>query len=157
MENANSHLSLPAACNSWERFAIVCGIHPFAQEFVLTVQRQVQGRAFKGTEYINDPERKYWALRSIGTPSLLEEIMVVQRRMMLGAMHDPVASILTVAVTGIEEAVMRCTMVYRDQFWDWVTGQAEPTAAELSWIRLVQAASAASGMRIEITSIIACR
>ena len=140
---------------SWERFAVVCVLHPILQEFFLTVQRQLSSNGFKKFE--NDPDREYWALKSIASPSMLEEIMVMQRRMMLGAMRDPTASVLTIVVTGLEEAVVRCTMVYRDELWDWITGKSEPTEAEIKTKRLIQAASTASGMRVEVTSIITSR
>ena len=141
--------------HSWERFAVVCVLHPILQEFSLTVQRQACGNVFKNFQ--NDPNREYHALRVTGTPSMIEEIMVMQRRMMLGAMRDPTASVLTIVVTGLEEALVRCTMVYRDELWDSITGRREPTEAEIKAKRLIQAASAANGMRIEVTSIIASR
>ena len=140
---------------SWERFAVVCVLHPILQEFFLTVQRQLSSnRVFK---LENDPDREYWALRWITSASSLEEMMVMQRRMMLGAMRDPTASVLTVVVTGLEEALVRCTMVYRDEFWDWVTGKTGPTESEIKTKRLVQAASTANGMRVEVQSIITSR
>ena len=140
---------------SWERFAVVCVLHPILQEFFLTVQRQISSNEFKKFE--NDPDREYWALKMLATPSLIEEVMVMQRRMMLGAMRDPTASVLTVVVTGLEEALVRSTMVYRDEFWDWATGKAEPTESEIKTKRLVQAASTANGMRVEVQSIITSR
>ncbi len=130
-------------------------LHPILQEFFLTVQRQVSGNKCK--KFGNDPDREYWALRQITTPSLLEEVMVMYRRMMLGAMRNPTASVLTIVVTGLEESLVRCTMVYRDELWDWITGKPEATESEIKAKRLVQAASAAAGMRIEVTSIITSR
>ena len=130
-------------------------LHPILQEFFLTVQRQLSSKKYK--KYENDPDREYWTLRSIADASILEEIMVMQRRMMLGAMRDPTASVLTIVVTGLEEALVRCTMVYRDEFWDWITGKTEPTESEIKTKRLVQAASTANGMRVEVTSIITSR
>ena len=141
--------------SSWDRFAVVCVLHPILQEFFLTVQRQLCSNLFKKFE--NDPDREYWALRSIAMNSMLEEMMVMYRRMMLGAMRNPTASVLTVVVTGLEEALVRCTMVYRDEFWDWIIGKSEPTESEIKSKRLVQAASAANGMRVEVTSIITSR
>ena len=140
---------------SWERFAVVCVLHPILQEFFLTVQRQIKSNDFKKFE--NDPDSEYWALRCIAVPSLLEEVMVMQRRMMLGAMRDPTASVLTIVVTGLEEALVRCTMVYRDELWDWITSKPKPTESEIKAKRLLQAASAANGMRVEVTSIITSR
>ena len=130
-------------------------LHPILQEFFLTVQRQVQSDRMKG--YGGDPDREYWALRAVTMPSLLEEFMVMQRRMMLGAMRDPTVSVLTIVVTGLEEALVRCTMVYRDEVWEWVTSKPKPTESEIKAKRLIQAASAASGMRVEVTSIITSR
>ena len=83
--------------------------------------------------------------------------MVMQRRMMLGAMQDPTATVLTIVVTGVEEAFLRCTMDTRDLYWDWLTGVDSPTGAKLKLKRLIQAASAACGMRSEVTSIITSR
>ena len=141
--------------NSWERFTVVCVLHPILQEFFLTVQRQLSGNRFK--KFHNDPNREYYALQSITNPSNLEEVMVMQRRMMLGGMRDPSATVLTIVVTGVEEALVRCTMVYRDELWDWITNRPKPTESEIRAKRLVQAASAANGMRIEVTSIITSR
>ena len=140
---------------SWERFAVVCVVHPIIQEFFLAYGRQTQAKNFKKFE--NDPELEYWALRYLGMASLVEEVMVMQRRMMLGAMRDPTAAVLTIVVNGIEEALVRCTMVYRDEFWDWITGSQVPTESEIKTKRLVQAASAATGMRVEVQSIITSR
>ena len=134
----------------------MCVLHPILQEVFLTVQRQNSSYGYC-KKFKNDPDREYWALRSIATPSMLEEMMIMQRRMMLGAMRDPTASVLVVVVTGLEEALVRCTMVYRDDLWDWITGKTEPTEAEIKTKRLVQAASAANGMRVEVTSIITSR
>ena len=130
-------------------------VHPILQEFFFTVQRQLSGNRFKKFE--NDPDREYYALRCLTAPSFLEEIMVMQRRMMLGGMRDPTATVLTIVVTGLEEALVRCTMVYRDELWDWITSRPKPTQSEIEAKRLVQAASAANGMRIEVTSIITSR
>ena len=130
-------------------------VHPILQEFFLTVQRQLSGNRFK--KFHNDPNREYYALQSITNPSNLEEVMVMQRRMMLGGMRDPSATVLTIVVTGVEEALVRCTMVYRDELWDWITSRPKPTESEIRAKRLVQAASAANGMRIEVTSIITSR
>ena len=141
---------------SWDRFAIVCVVHPIMAELFLTVQRRVSSSNFpQGAE--SESEREHHALRSIANSSNLENMMVMQRRMMLGAMRDPIASTLAIVVNGMEEAIVRCTMVYRDQLWDWAIGKPEPTEAEVKRIRLVQAASAANGMRIEVTAIITSR
>ena len=140
---------------SWTRFAIVCLIHPVAQEFILTVQRSVLPMAKK--HLMHDPKFKHHALQSIAGASLFEEMLVLQRRMMLGGMRDPTATLLSIVVTGLEEAIVRCTMVYRDELWDWFTSQPEPSENEKKWKKLLQAASTANSMRIEVQYIIISR
>ena len=118
----------------------------------------MSSRFSSGVEKIeNDPDREYWALRAIAATTMIEEAMVMQRRMMLGGMRDPTATVLAIVVNGIEEALVRCTMVYRDELWDWATSKPKLTKSEFETRRLVQAASAASGMRVEVTSIITSR
>ena len=81
-----------------------------------------------------------------------------QGRMMVGGMHDWRATIVTVVVTAIEEAALRCTVTHRDKLWDWAVGNADKkTHLE----RLVEARSqsifAALEMRMEVVSIITSR
>ena len=46
-------------------------------------------------------------------------------------MTDPATALLTVVVTGLEEAVMRCTLTLRDDAWEWINGMpAELSEAE---------------------------
>ena len=120
----------------------------------MTYQRQPRKRYEK---FIGDPDREYYALRSVATASMLEETMILFRRMMIGAMRSPTTTIVAVVVTGLEEAIIRCTMAARDDLWDWITGAEKPAGAKLAWRRLVQAASAANAMRSEVTSIVVSR
>ena len=145
---------VPHPSGSWTRFIIVCCVHPIVQELLMTYQRQPREKYFK---FIGDPDRQHFALRSIFFPSLFEEVMVLNRRFMLGAMRDPTTTLFAVVVTGLEEAVLRCTMATRDKLWDWFVDNEEPTGARLAWRQCVQAASAANAMRVEITSIIVSR
>ena len=64
---------------------------------------------------------------------LLENIMVMYRRVMIGCMIDPVASILAVILMALEEVIFRSTMVYRDNFFDWLRGRREATGPELEY------------------------
>ena len=98
-----------------------------------------------------------WPLNALAKTSMLEEVMVMQRRMMLGGMQDPTAAVLTIIVTGLEEALVRCTMADRDDLWEWVTGSPKLTESETEIKLLIQAASSANGMRIEVTSILSSR
>ena len=125
------------------------------QELFLTVQRQYGTNTMKDFE--KDPNRDYLAMVQMTTTGMLEEVMSIQRRMMLGCMRDPTATVLTIVVTGLEEALIRCTMVYRDELWDWFTGTSKPTEAEMRHKRLFQVIGAANSMRIEVTCIITSR
>ena len=120
----------------------------------MTYQRQPRAKYEK---FIGDPDHEHFALRSVTNASVLEEALTLFRRLMIGAMRSPTTTMLAVVVTGLEEAVLRCTMAARDDLWDWFTGAEKPTGARLAWRRLVQAASAANSMRVEVTSIIVSR
>ena len=98
LRNAPQRTETDRRCNdSWDRFAIVCVFHPIAQEFFLTVQRQIGSETLKKFE--NDPDREYYALKTLVNPSNIEECMVMQRRRMLGGMRDPIATVLTIVIT----------------------------------------------------------
>ena len=119
------------------------------------MQRQISCNEYNKLE--KEPNREYHALNSIYASSTLEEIMIVQRRMMLGGMRHPSATVLTIIFTGVEETLVRCTMMYRDEFWDRIAGGTKSVDSSIEAKRLVQAASIATSMRIEVTSIITCR
>ena len=49
---------------------------------------------------------------------------------MLGVIVDPTVVVLALIITGLEEALMRCTMVHRDNFMRWLLGKKDPTSEE---------------------------
>ena len=51
--------------SDWERFAIVCLVHPIAQEFILTFQRQAKRSYFSNLFDFDDPNISKFALTSI--------------------------------------------------------------------------------------------
>ena len=79
----------------------------------------------------NDPKYHYHALKMMHSPFILEFVFVMYRRQMLGCMVDPTANILAVVVTALEEAIMRSTMVQRDNFFRWLQGLPELKGTEL--------------------------
>ena len=97
------------------------------------------------------------ALTETKAAMFVEEFLVMYRRMMLGGMRDPTATIFAIVVNGLEEALVRCTIVYRDELWRWLCGLPEPTKAECESTRLVQGASVAQAMHVEVTCIITSR
>ena len=54
---------------------------------------------------------------------------------MLGVMRDPSAIVLAIVLTALEEAIMRTTMVYRDNFFRKLMGKPEPSDAEHLYLR----------------------
>ena len=62
----------------------------------------------------SDPKMHYHALVQMNEAFLLENIFVLYRRTMIGAMTDPTAIILAVVLTALEEAILRSTVVHRD-------------------------------------------
>ena len=103
------------------------------QELIMTIQR-LSAKGFDKEDLstvANDPKYHYHALRSMHTSFILEFVFVMYRRQMLGCMVDPTANILAVVVTALEEAIMRSTMVQRDNFFRWLQGLPELKGTEL--------------------------
>ena len=59
---------------------------------------------------------------------------------------DPTAVMLAIVLTGLEEVVMRSTMVERDNFFRWLQGLPEPTEDELKLQQRMWSASTAMAM-----------
>ena len=53
---------------------------------------------------------------------------------------------LAIVLTGLEEVVMRSTMVYRDNFFRWLQGLSDPTVDELNLQCRMWSASTAMAM-----------
>ena len=154
---------------------------------------------------INDPNCSHHALLSMAVTTILEEILVLHGRFMIGAIEDPRVTFLTIFATGLEEAFIRCTIIQRDELWSWLyvpptpatrvaprlrfspcckrirnsprqcshasplrtyrfssyardsVGEPNHTENELRFIRLQQAASTASSMRMEFQAILVSR
>ena len=82
----------------------------------MSMSRLHQSKAFSAEDrklMMNDPKRHYFALVNMNSPFMLENIFVMYRRCMLGAMRDPSAIILAVVLTAVEEAILRSTLVHR--------------------------------------------
>ena len=95
----------------WVRIVIVCFIHPVIQELVMMTTRLFPDYAPEGFKIIlNDPRRAYFSLVNLTGPFTIETILVTFRRMMLGSMRDPVAIVLAVILTALEEALLRSTV-----------------------------------------------
>ena len=116
----------------WARVLFCCVLHPILHEFMMTFQRN--NSRFTETQLqiiLNDPKMHYHSLVSMNAAFALEYILVMYRRMMIGCMIDPAASIVAVVLTALEEAIMRTTMVSRDNFFNRLMGRPETTGAEL--------------------------
>ena len=127
------------ATTDWIRIIIVCVVHPIVQEFVMTVYRTRE--RLKLALVVKDSKMHYHGLVSMGGAYGLEHTLVMYRRVMIGCMVDTAASILAVVLTAVEEAILRSTMVYRDNFFARLQGLPEPTEAELEhkvgvWLRV---------------------
>ena len=98
----------------------------------MTVQRLKKTFTEEQRELVvKDPKMHYHTFARLNMSFLLENILVTYRRMMLGCMIDPQATILAVILTALEEAVLRSTMVYPDTFFNWLQGLPELSGAEL--------------------------
>ena len=63
-----------------------------------------------------------------------------------GVIKDPTTVMLAIVLTGLEEVVMRSTMVYRDNLFRWLQGLPERTENELKLEYRMWSASTAMGM-----------
>ena len=118
------------------RVVITCAVHPLFQELVLMTARVQRSAVFDLVKV--DRNRSYYALsyvqsplllnsskfvlsnrtgccsqidRLFGTASLLENVLTFERRILLGAIRDPRAQIVAIVLNGVEEAIVRSTMV----------------------------------------------
>ena len=92
------------------------------------------------------------------TPSRdLKALFTTYRRFMLGLISDPTVAMLAIVLTGLEEVVSRSTMVHRDNIFRWIQDLPEATDEEEQLQKRFWAASVASAMYHEFSSIIVCR
>ena len=73
--------------------------------------------------YEFESSHKHLALAKLHMVSMTESLMIYVRRFMLGCIHDPAIAMVAIVITGLEEAIMRCTMVHRDRFYRWLIGK----------------------------------
>ena len=78
--------------------------------------------------------------------------MVTLRRIILGTFREPSMAIIAIVLTGLEEAGLRTTMIYRDRFFDG--NDDKPTATELVVKRKIWASSIVMSMFTEFVAII---
>ena len=83
----------------------------------------------------------HFAMAALGGAHQLEAIFIMYRRMMLGIIKDPSTVMLAIVLTGLEEVIVRSTMVHRDRFFRWLQGLPDPTEEELLLERRFWAAS----------------
>lgn len=140
------------------RFFLVCGVHTVLQEVVLSLYRVFLELTDEDMRILAEDRRlDYHAITRLGNSRMVETIMVMLRRMMLGAIQDPRVTIAAVVFTAFEEALSRSTMVHRDQVVARWFGIPEFTPTELAWQRKIWSASSTTSMYIEFTSIITGR
>ena len=106
---------------------------------------------------LNDPKRHYFAICSMNSAFLLEQIFVMMRRSMLMVIQDPTAIVLAIVCSALEEAILRSTMVSRDLFFRQLLGKSEISDVELLYLRRTWAASIVMTMYTEFTAIITSR
>ena len=99
------------------------------QELILTFLRLGNTSSAAVDESV--VENRFNNVKGMIAYTVVEEILVVQRRMMLGAMRDPMTAVLTIIFTALEEAALRCTLTYRDELWIWLMGLPTPSEMEM--------------------------
>ena len=130
----------------------MCIIHPIVAEIVAVIQRQ--GKGFRYMKLQGMARYIHLPLSLLMQPGLVEAVFAFYRRFMIGMMIDAGASIAAVVLTGLEEAIMRCTMVPRDNLYRSIFSDKEMTPEEEKRQRQVWACSSANTMVFEIVAII---
>ena len=91
------------------------------------------------------------------TTATMETIMVMERRILLGSIRDPQAQVSAIVLNGLEEALLRSTMVQRDTFIAGLLGRRALAGVDLTTQRNRWAISSATSMYTEFCGIITCR
>ena len=74
---------------------------------------------------LHDPDRFHFVADSLSPIGTLDAIFVMYRRFMIGLIKDQTTVMLGIVLTGLEETLMRCTMVHRDKLFSWMEGNDE--------------------------------
>ena len=72
---------------------------------------------------------------------------------MLASMSNPYAALVAIVITALEEAVLRTTMVYRDDYFRWLIGAPEEPPHLLQLRQEEQSITTAANMFHEMSSI----
>ena len=87
-------------------------VHPIFAEYISWFQRRGKGRHHM--EITTHKSYAHLTLSLMMTPGLVDCILIFYRRFLIGAIVDSNLAILAIVITGVEEAIFRCSMVYRD-------------------------------------------
>ena len=86
---------------------------------------------------LNDPKMEYYAITMMNSSLTLETIFATFRRLMLGGMRDPSAVIFAIVLNALEEAILRSTMVIRDNYIRELLGKPPLSDVELAFQRKI--------------------
>ena len=110
----------------------------------------------KGDSY--DQELKHESvIQQQIVPYLCELILVMLRRMLIGGIVDPQYATIAILITGIEEALLRCTLMERDLFIRSFFTDEPPSDEQMEYQKGVWAVTIMNTMQAELIAIILCR
>ena len=133
------------------RVIICCFGLPAVIETIGTVMRFNKGESYDA-ELKNDS-----ILQQQIVPYLVELILVMLRRMLIGGINDPQYATIAILITGIEEALLRCTLIERDLFIRSFFTDEAPSDEQMEYQRGVWAMTIMNTMQAELIAIILCR
>ena len=138
------------------RLIIICFIHPIVHESVVMLQRISAMK--KHTDFSFHSHFLHIPMTSLSVTFLLEGCFVFYRRFMIAVIEEPAVCLLAIALTGLEEAAIRCTLVERDRwFKSFSSSDNETEEEESGHHRRVWAASISVVMVYEFSAIIVSR
>ena len=111
------------------RLFIACFIHPVLGELVMMHTRQTRDPS---DPWIKRCEERfpYVTLSRYLVTGNFEATFIFQRRIMLGCITSPTVLTLAIVITGLEEVLMRTTMIYRDRWFRTLMGKPDLSEEE---------------------------
>ena len=102
----------------------------------------------------------YTELEQYLVPYVAEILLIMMRRFLIGAIQDPQYATIAILITGVEEAVLRCTLVDRDRFirkWLYAEDEDDVSEEDRAAQHRVWAVSIMNTMQQEFIAIVLCR
>ena len=111
----------------------------------------------ESSDYFKDPKREHLELSAVGLNLFAEFQAIIFRRMLLQGIKSTGLATIALLVTGLEEAVIRMTILPRDRLVRKLFGMPKPTPEQADGHNRIVSIMLTASMCMELSSIILCR